>query len=441
MLSSVRRQSLLLTAACGLFAVLTSVARAQEKPTDVIVAPVIERQLRTTHRVVGTVMPARTSIVGSAVDGRVLEYLVQAGDRVQQGQVMARLRTATLEIELAAAHAELVLREEELAELKNGSRPEDVEEAQAKSLGAKIVAENATRKLKRAQTLLEKRAVNQDEVDDLRERAEAAEQIQRAAAAALKRVEVGPRPEAIAQAEARRQLQIEQVRLIEDRLARYVITAPFDGFVAAERTQIGEWVQQGDPVAEVIQLDVVDIRANVPAEHAVGLTLASTVDVKFPELSDSAMTGVVDRIIPSADVRTRTFPVSIRVQNRLKAGRPLLMAGMLARIELPTGELTVTLVPKDALVLERSEASVWVVDSHPGDASRYTVRQVAVKMGVSDGPLIQVDAPLSDGDLLVIRGNERLKPPKDPRQPPQAVTILQRRVIDEDSPAETVSHR
>ncbi len=95
-------------------------------------------------------MPARKSIVGSAVDGRVQEYLVEVGDAVTAGQTLARLRTETLEIELAAANAELRLREEELTELRNGSRSEDVDEARAKMLGAKAVMDNSVARLRAA---------------------------------------------------------------------------------------------------------------------------------------------------------------------------------------------------------------------------------------------------------------------------------------------------
>jgi hypothetical protein len=107
-----------------------------------------------------------------------------------------------------------------------------------------------------------------------------------------------------------------------------------------------------------------------------------------------------------------------------------MMAGMLIRLDLPTGERDLTLVPKDALVLEGRKASVWVVRPHPEDPDVYTVQKLAVKSGASHGPFTEVDAPLADGDLLVIRGNERLKPSKDPSQPLQKVSILERRNID-----------
>ena len=81
---------------------------------SVVATEVIEREVNIGHRVVGTVMPIQKSTVGTAVDGRVVKYLVNVGDHVQENQPLAKLRTGTLEIELKAARAELKLRQEEL---------------------------------------------------------------------------------------------------------------------------------------------------------------------------------------------------------------------------------------------------------------------------------------------------------------------------------------
>src|SRR5690606_28098136 len=153
-------------------------------------------------------------------------------------------------------------------------------------------------------------------------------------------------------ARARRQLQLEQVRLIEDRLEKFIIRAPFDGFVSVESTQQGEWIQTGDPIATIVQMDEVDVVANVPSEFAVRLNRGASVRVEFSQLPEELLTGVVTRIVPTADVSTRTYPVHVRMTNRIDADGPLVLGGMLARLDLPTGSLAKgLLVPKDALVL------------------------------------------------------------------------------------------
>lgn len=397
---------------------LFAVARPQDcavaQNASVVVAPVIEREVNVGHRVVGTVMPVQSSTVGSAVDGRVLEFLINVGDAVRKDQPLARLRTGTLEIELRAAQAELKLRQEELRELQNGSRPQEVSEARARMLAATAVHKNALTQLKRIEQLVQRQAINPTDLDDATERAEAAGQSLLALQAALERIEIGPREEQIAQAQARVALQDAQVQLIEDRILKYTIHAPFDGYVTAEHTEVGEWVSSADPIADVIALKQVEVLCNVPAEQAVRLQRGRDVRVEFQELPGEVFTGQIDQIVPIADNRTRTFPVNIRLENRTQDDRPVLLAGMLARAILPTGDRTIMpLVPKDSLVLNASRRYVFVVESSGSDASSATVRSVPVTLGVADAGLIQVEGQLRAGDRVVVRGNERLQDGQD----------------------------
>ena len=122
------------------------------------VARVVTAEVNLGQRIVGSVRPLRTSVIGSAVDGRVLHYDVNAGEPVKEGQRLAQLRTETFEIQLAAARAELTLAQHQLAELKNGSLPEDIAEAEANMLAAKASMDYAEAKSKRLTTLSDSRA-------------------------------------------------------------------------------------------------------------------------------------------------------------------------------------------------------------------------------------------------------------------------------------------
>ncbi len=393
----------------GLTFITCAAVTAQAEVASVVVARVVQREVSTAKRVVGTVMPIHRSVIGSAVDGRVVEFLVNQGDAVKGGQALARLRTETLEIELAASRAEQELYQQELLEKLNGSRPEEISAAKARMLAAQAVVDNANARLERTQRLFETNATSAAELDDARERALAARQAYLAAAANSQLTELGPRTEQIAQAKSRVALQQERVRLIEDRIKRFTIIAPFDGFVAEEHTEVGEWIQQGDPVVEVVALDEVEVQVNVPAEHAVRLRRGRAVRIEFPELPGDIFTGVVDQVVPTADLTTRTFPINIRLKNRMQDHRPLLMAGLLARAHLPTGPVSrLPLVPKDALVLNGLRRSVLVVELADATGTRGTVRLVPVRLGVAEGTLIQVEADIEDGDLVVVLGNERL---------------------------------
>lgn len=387
----------------------TTLLPAQRGPAIVEVAPVISRKVREGQTFVGTVTPVRRSSVGSAVDGRVAEFPINNGDAVRKGQMLAQLLTETIGHEVAAANSQLKLRQEELRELENGSRPEEIRRARAFMLAAEAVREYQQNRLKRTRELFARNAINDDELQLVISEAIRAEQEYQQAAEAYALAVAGPRDELIEQARARVAMQQAVADKLADQLGKHTIKAPFDGYIVAEHTEVGQWVQRGELVAEVIALSEVDIVAQVLENHAPHLQLGQSVRIEVPALPEEVFTGTVVSVVPQADVRSRTFPVGIRVQNVISESGPLLKSGMLARATLPTGpETQAMLVPKDALVLGGPQPSVYAVV--PADSGAATVRPVPVQLGVASGPLIQVVGELKPGDQVVVRGNERLRP-------------------------------
>ncbi len=378
------------------------------------VSPVMVSDVQRGQRVVGTVQPLRITTIGSAIEGRLEAYHVNDGQRVSQGETLAELRPKTLQLQLAAAEAELRLFASQLEELRNGSLPEEIDEAEANMLAATALMENADRQWKRLRSLSDSRAASITEIENAKEQAEATRFALQASRAQLKRIKAGPRLELIAQAQARVELQSEQVKQLEDQIDKLAIKAPFDGYIAAELTEVGAWIRQGDPVAQMVQLDRVEIQVPVTAEYAVSLRIGDQIRVEFPELPQELLVGTIDRIVPVADPQTRTYPVYIQMNNRLQDDRPLLMSGMLARAYFPAGRREPSsLVPKDALVLNGDQRAVFVFQEKSTGTADTTprsgvVRKVQVDLGVAVDGLMQVQGELSDGDLVVVTGNERL---------------------------------
>lgn len=383
-------------------------------PKPVVVARVIELEVNSGHRAVGTVRPLRTSTIGSAVDGRVQKFLVNQGDVVAAGDVLAQLRVDTLTIQKAAAEVELQLANHQLAEFENGYRAEEIAEAAANMRGAEAALKNAESNLTRIQSLVITRAASTADLEDAKGRADAARFSFKATEALLKRFKEGPREETILQARARRDLQKERLRLIEDQIDKFTIKAPFSGVIAQEFTEVGEWIDRGDPIAQVIDIHEVEIEAAVTAEFAVHLSPGDAVRVEFPELPNEVLQGAISRIVPITMTRSRTFPVQIRLSNPKKRdGELLLFAGMLARVDLPAGaKKKLPLVPKDALVLNGQNRAVFVVKETVDKTGqpRRVARKVPVSLGIAYQDRIQVQGDIKDGDRVVVVGNERLLP-------------------------------
>ncbi len=385
-------------------------------PASVRVAAVLQYEFASTEGFVATVMPLRRSVVGSAVDGRVVEFSVKSGQRVRQGETLAQLLTETIRIELEAARAELQLRREELAEIE-ATRPERILEAEARLEAARATADHAEANFQRISRLFAdaRSAVTQEQYELARSEHLRSRQVLLEAEAALRRLKA---EREIEKAQARVRVQEETVRGIEDRLNKHTIKAPFDGYVVAEHTEVGAWLSRGDLVAEVIDLHQVELEVFVSQEQVEQVRPGTAAAVQIAGLDGPAIPGSVVRVVPQADVRARAFPVVVRLDNVDEETGPRIKAGMLARVTLNIGQPRPTLVVhKDALVLGSGQPLVYVIDAEqskvlPGGGVQSVVRAVAVYTGLSDGAQIQVrpTGPLSAGDLVVVQGNERLRP-------------------------------
>lgn len=407
-----QRFTLALAALCGVFTAADQLAAQPPAVPGVTVSELVERSIASTQVFVGTVEPVRRATIGAAVDGRIVEFPIDQGDRVEAGQKLAQLLTDTISLELAAAQAELRLREERLGELRNGSRPEEIEQARARLAAAEARTRFARARSKRTEAAFESgRAVSEDEHEEMIAVAAEAQEAMLEARAVHELAVAGPRAEVIAQAEAEVAVQRAVAERLSDQVQKHTVIARFAGYVVAEYTEEGAWVNRGGPVAEVVALDEVEVIAQVVEGDVPFIVPGQEVEVEVTALPGEKFRGRVVVTVPQADSRSRTFPVKVRVANKITEAGPTLKPGMLARVTLPVGNRqTATLAPKDAVVLGGRAPMLFVVDGSGEVGAEGKARAVPVELGVASGPLIQVSGDIRPGDHVVVEGNERLRP-------------------------------
>ncbi|OHB69842.1 MAG: hypothetical protein A2V70_09580 [Planctomycetes bacterium RBG_13_63_9] len=394
------------------------------------VAAVQQRELASEQTFVGTVVPLRTSTVGSTVEGRVVELLVREGDQVKEHGALAQLRIEQLQIQLAAANAELEVRKQELSELRI-SLPEEIKQAEDRMEAAEALAKYTGSQLQRARALFKSKTISEEELQEKESAARAAQEKyseNKVALALAKAVS----PVKVLRAEATVAVQEEAVRQLKDDIAEHTIVAPFDGYVTMEHTEKGEWIAKGSPVVEVVELSSVDVEVSVLESYLPRLRVGMMARVTIGALPGESWEAPVAAIVPQADVRSRSFPVKVRLKNRDGPGGVLLKSGMFARVSLPVGDrASVLLVPKDALVLGGRSPVVYVADPlpqsrggnvasaqgappaaepAPGPAPDAVARLVPVELGTAADEWIKVRGGLKPGDRVVVEGNERLFP-------------------------------
>ena len=320
-------------------------------PAPVVVVPVVEKQVSRQVTLVGSVDAVATSIVAAEVGGVVASFPGKEGRQVKKGDPLVRLNARELELERKGRVAE---RERIKANL-----------------------ENAAKELERVGRLRENKSLPQRTYDD-------ALYAHRAMSQALLVAE-------------------SQIDTLAYRIDRTTVTAPFDGFVVAEHTQVGQWIQSGGPVVTLVDISSVRVAVDVPERYAVQLLPESRVRVTIPSMAGEVRDGRIDVILPRGDSMTRTFPVRVLLDNPDFA----IKAGMEAAATFDLSDRTTALmVPKDAVVTAGDRSLVYLVRDARAVAASVTV------VGYHEG-LAAVSGDLKAGDMAVIRGNERLMPGQD----------------------------
>ena len=174
------------------------------------------------------------------------------------------------------------------------------------------------------------------------------------------------------------------------------IRAPFDSIIMQKNAEKGEWIKEGGMVALVADDSMVDIVVNVPAEMLKYLKPGKKLTVK---IESEEFSGEFFSFVPKGDVATRTFDVKIRLQNSKG-----LIEGMEARALVPSAVKREGLkVPRDAVIDKFGQNVIWL-------AKDSAAKMVPVQVIGYDGMSVAVAGPgLADGDMVVVKGNERLR--------------------------------
>jgi RND family efflux transporter MFP subunit len=360
------------TTLLGLLAIAsaTGVSAAQgPPPTSVRVDGARLEQVQMRRMVTGELRPVRRALVATEEPGIVAEVAVEQGQVVKTGQLLARLNDERLAIEVRDAEAQ------ELAA-----------QALAEERGAEL--QWRQHDLEMYQSLTERAASNAKELYDAQ------------AQTAMAKAKLNAAERMIVASKARSDL-------LKKRMNDMQIKAPFDGIVVAKHAEIGEWLQEGDQVVELVSSGPIEAWLDVPQQYAdaiIGKQPNVTVNV---EPLNASLESANVRIVPLVDSKARSFSVIIRLENE----KGLLAPGMSINGWVPTAERGEEItISKNAVM--RNELGPFVYVAKPvapqGPASAIPV-QVNLLFSLKDRYVIRA-GPIAAGDLLIVEGNERLFP-------------------------------
>jgi HlyD family secretion protein len=202
--------------------------------------------------------------VSFKVPGRLKQRLVDEGELVRSGQLVARLEDDELKEERGSRAADLRATKAAVADLEAGSRKEEIAQAEAALARTRAEAERYARDAARMEALFKREVIPLKDLDAARSGRDASAAAVREAEERLRLLRIGPRPDAVRQARARSEAAGSALSLAETRLSQSVLYAPQAGVVLAKHAEPGEMLAPGAPVITVGKLDEVWLRGYIP---------------------------------------------------------------------------------------------------------------------------------------------------------------------------------
>jgi RND family efflux transporter MFP subunit len=340
-------------------------AQAQQAAAPVRVDAVRSEPLSQTVPVIGRLVARQAGAVAARIGGPIIGFQVQVGDRVAAGDVIALLDDATMRAERDLAAAGLA-----------------VSRAELKTRQAQIAL--ARQELQRIEGLKKSAAFSQARFDDLRQEVVIAEASAQEAEAAVNSAQV-------------------ELRLAEINLDYTKIKAPYDGVISRRLSETGAYAREGDELVSMIADQSLEVEADVPSNRLLGLLAGTEVDVTLDD--GTRFKASVRAIIPNENPLTRTrtvrFVPDFSTQAATSAGP--LANEQSATVRVPIGApRQIVSVHKDAIIKRPGDTIVFVVVDG-------TVQSRPLVLGAAVGGRYEVLEGLSEGDLVVVRGNERLR--------------------------------
>ena len=352
-------------------------------------------------------------VMSQATGLQIREILVDEGDYVQKGQILARLNSDALEAEYLQAQGAVAQAEARLAEIEAGTRLEEIARAEerVKSLAAEVARaesdlELVAKRVERNQTLETEGAISRDRLDEIynQERINRANLEQAQARLAegkqeLSQLQTGARPEVILAVKAELLQAQGRLQLIKTQLQDATVTAPASGIIAERNATLGELTSNSDNLFTIIENGRLELRLEVPETSISQIQPQQKVQI-ISRYNSQPLIGTVREIDPIIDRESRQATVNIDLPSQVA-----LKPGMFLRATINTATAKGKAVPVNALLPQADGSAIAFVVQDDN-----TVKARSIEIGeILADEKVEVIQGLQTGDLIVVKGAAYLK--------------------------------
>jgi RND family efflux transporter MFP subunit len=385
----------------------------QEPAAESPVRPIRAIKVGDVSEVTGRTFPGRARATEEVnlsfrVSGPLTEFPMNVGDQVTKAQVLAQIDPRDFEVALEDTGGALDRAEANLEAMKAGARPEELEKLKAGVDRAQAEYNRSLADYQRYAELLESEAIVQAEYDRKRQVAVKAQAELRAAEEELRIGETGAREEDIRAKEAEIRSLKAAVAAAEDRLSYTKLVAPFDGVVASTYVENFETVQEKQQILRVLDISKIEMVIDIPESMISTAQYVTGLDCVFDAFPDTTIEAEVKEIGTEASEITRTYPVTLIMDQPGPATNVKILPGMTGRAtgkaSLPDGAENEGFdLPESAVFAgDDGQQSVWVIDE-----SSKTVQRKPISL-ISMTPLGMRVKGIQPGQWVAVAGVDYL---------------------------------
>ncbi|AFQ43389.1 efflux RND transporter periplasmic adaptor subunit [Desulfosporosinus meridiei] len=352
-----------------------------------------EATLTTEVEYASILKPVQEVTVSSKIAGRVATVQVEAGDRVEKGQVLFTLDSGDLQAQLQQQQANLEVSEANLAKTAGSAYDQQVLQAEQTVQNKQITYEDAKKKYDLNQQLYASGVIAKLTLDDFQKQYASAEVDLKTAQDNLKLLKEKSGPDSVSVASAQVKQAAAGVNYASEQLKNTVITAPISGVVSGRNVDEGEIISGSTAALTIIDTDTMMAEISVPDKVVAKIEKGEIISLKMNALGNKLVEGVVDYISPNADSKSKAYTIKILLNTTDD-----LKSGMFARVILPEAvKENVLTVPNEAIKIENSGSVVYLV-------AEGSVKKVQVTTGLANDRFTEIIDGLKAGDEVITEG-------------------------------------
>lgn len=378
---------------------LASCSKKEEKeieaPAPVQVTAVTQDTIRRIVAGDGMLFPRDQASVTAKIAAPVQRFLVQRGDHVKQGQLLAVLESRDLTAGAAESQALLAQTEANLRSTTSAQIPESVVKAQTDVDTAKQTEDAAKKLLDNREKLFQQGALARKLVDDAQVAYAQAHGALRAAQEHLRALQSVGKQEQIKTATSQVDAARSHLQSSQAQVSYSQIVSPISGVVADRPLYAGEMATPGAPLVTVMDISKIIARANVPQNQSASVRVGQPATITQIDTNET-VEGKVTVVSPATDPNSTTIQVWVQAENPGEKLKP----GTSVHVTIMTEVIKATPVVPIAAILPGEEGgTACLVITADNIAHRRSV-----KLGVREGDKVQILNGVRPGEEVVIVG-------------------------------------